>query len=82
MSQCLEVLEAFHKLVHQVLELKHLCAGSGSIDLEDTDPETTLVVIIAAVETCDVKRIQLAGHTAITDIMTEIYGASNEMRKQ
>lgn len=82
MNRCKEVLTAIHPIVHDTLEKEYVCIESGHISLPNTEPETSLVIIIAAVQTEHFEKIRAIGHAAITNAMEEIYGAANETRKQ
>lgn len=82
MIVCKEVLTVIHYMLHELIEKGNVCLESGHIKLPDTEPDMSLIVIVAAVETEHFDKIRMIGHSAITQAMEEIYGASNETSKQ
>lgn len=73
---CARGLATLHRLWHDVMDPEKVCLQSGAIHIPDTDPDVTIVVLFAVVESKDAAKIQNAAHETIEEAMTEAYGPS------
>jgi hypothetical protein len=76
MRGCENAVVIFHRMWHELVDPCHVAIKSGMIDLADTDPETTVVIIAAVVDKKDSLAVRKIGHEEMSGKMTELYGAA------
>lgn len=79
---CFIATSQLHDMWHQIVDVQHINSGLYEFDIPESNPQVTVVIIAASVYSKDSEKIGNAAYNALSEKMTETYGASCDTVKQ